>query len=655
MRTTLPAPLRPLVLCALVAPVRAADPADLRDVIDAALDGLVSAASECGRADGPGADARLAAVAGLLGDGLAEVGDHRALRADLVAALRHAERARDRLAETPGGLDARRPVRSIGRAATAIGRALLRLGPPSDGTCALVETTPGSSWIHGPARRATFRVLASTIVGTVTLNVVPEDEDVVAVEPSVRRLGTARFRVRWGASLGGARLVATHGASTSDRPVFNRGPRMALALAPPDPPEYPAGPAFARVGVPLGGLAPQAQPGVAYRASGLPTGLAIDARTGAVSGTPVTSGAATTVRVTVRNARGAAETDLVVDVDPALPDGVVELAGGFRAERMLGGLDVPVRMALAPDGRLYFNELATGNVRVAGVDGALRPEPVVTVPVLTGVERGLLGLALAPDFATSGELYVFASTAAGEGKPDRNRVLRYRVTGDLATGPEVVVDDLPIGATLNAGDVQFGGDGHLYVTTGATGDDDERAALPQTDGSLAGRVLRFARDGSVPADNPVPGSPEWARGFRNPFDLAWVPSAGGFLAIDNGTDAHDELNFVQRGRNFGWGAEPGASFGALTGIRVREWTPVIAPTCVAVPSSGWDAGTVFLGSYDAVEVRLLVLDGVDLRSEEPLVRFDPEVFENRPLDLVVTAGGDLLVSTFDAIWRVVHD
>jgi quinoprotein glucose dehydrogenase len=295
-------------------------------------------------------------------------------------------------------------------------------------------------------------------------------------------------------------------------------------------------------------------------------------------------------------------------------------------------------------------------VRVIAADGTLLATPYATLPVLTGGERGLLGLCLAPDFATSGRVYVAASTAAGDGHPARNRVVRFTGTGDVATsGPEVIVDDLPIGDTQNGGAVEFGPDGMLYVTVGDTGDE----LLAQSDSSRAGRVLRFTPDGAIPDDGPIQGSPEFARGFRNPFDITFHPSTGGLFASENGPTAHDELDFVQRGKNFEWGAEPEAIPGPVVGRRIIDWTPVIVPTGIVFhDGAGFGpeyADNLFVAGYDKGDVRRLVLSGPsysDLDAEIPFLAFDEDEFGLKPLDIQRAADGSLWVATFTAIWRI---
>ncbi|NUN53413.1 MAG: PQQ-dependent sugar dehydrogenase, partial [Planctomycetaceae bacterium] len=200
--------------------------------------------------------------------------------------------------------------------------------------------------------------------------------------------------------------------------------------------------------------------------------------------------------------------------------------------------------------------------------------PVATLAILAGNHQGLLGLALAPDFATSNELFVYAAVPAAMPHPDRNQVVRFTLTGNVATSSAVVVDDLPLGTLQNGGEVLFGPDGHLYVSLGDTNVE----ALAQTPGVLPGRILRYTRAGGIPADNPTPASAEWCRGLRNTFGMAFHPSTGGLFGVDNGPNNDDELNFLVAGKDFGW---PSPVAGGTAGLRLRLWAEVIAPTSVA--------------------------------------------------------------------------
>ncbi|MCE9638458.1 MAG: PQQ-dependent sugar dehydrogenase [Planctomycetes bacterium] len=546
-------------------------------------------------------------------------------------------------------------IRDAAGAARAVAR---RLEGDAAAPLDLIEVGGRTGAVHRPGRASVFRVVPASCAADARVDVVNDDDQFEAIVSSVQPLGRGRFRVRWGPDLGTARVIASACGATYVRRALNLGPPGALAVAAPSGLDYGAT-VFARVG----GVAPSAGPSISGTGPflftvtpDLPAGLTLDPATGATGGAATTAGPATVHRVTARNVRGSVSSDLTVDPDPALPAAVVSLAGGFAIEEVVAGAVFPSKIAPAPDGRVFYDELQTGRIRVVGADGVLRAEPFATVPIQTGSEQGLLGIALAPDFAASGHVYVFATTPPSDGRPARNRILRFTGAGDVATsGPDVVVDDLPTGDTQNAGVLRFGPDGKLYVTTGDTGD----AALSQADGSLAGRVLRYGEDGTVPSDGPVPGSPEWARGFRNCFGLAFQPGTGRLFVTENGPNAHDELDFVLPGRNFEWGAPPDASFGSLRGIRLIDWTPVIVPTGAAFhPGPGFGpeyADNLFFGSYDLTRVRRIVLSGIDVESETTFVQFDESDFVNKPLDVAVGPEGELWVSTFASIWRIRRD
>ena len=387
-----------------------------------------------------------------------------------------------------------------------------------------------------------------------------------------------------------------------------------------------------------------------------PSGVALDPSTGVISGTPTASSPTAAHVVTASNTAGSTQFPVVVQVTPALPPEFLTLAPGFTAELVVGTLAEPVKMDFAADGRLFFNELSSGNVRVIDATGALVGTPFATETILSDGEKGLLGLALAPDFATSGNVFLFVSVAAGGGHLDRNQVVRWTATGNVGGSRTVIVDDLPIANAHNAGDLRFGADGMLYVTTGDVGD----PILSQTDGSHAGRILRYMPDGTIPADNPVAGDPEWCRGLRNTFDLTVHPITGGIFASENGPMSDDEIEYVQKGKNYEWGAAAGSIPPPTIGFRVRTWTPVIAPTGIAFYTgggfgSGFDDNLFVLG-YVGADIRRLVLSGaslVDVDAEVSFASFvDVGGVDNKPLDIVKGADGALYVSTFTAIWRI---
>ena len=176
-------------------------------------------------------------------------------------------------------------------------------------------------------------------------------------------------------------------------------------------------------------------------------------------------------------------------------------------------------------------------------------------------ERGLLGLACDPNFATNGYLYVYYTVCkvAGSGSCAlaRNRVARFTISGDAAlVGSQVVLlDDIPNDAGIhNAGWVGFGPvDGKLYVSVGDGGTYPTNA---QDLNSLNGKILRINRDGSIPADNPFYGqsgrrSEIWAAGLRNPWRCRFAPD-GRFFCADVGQASWEEVDVIGPATNFGW-------------------------------------------------------------------------------------------------------
>lgn len=221
-------------------------------------------------------------------------------------------------------------------------------------------------------------------------------------------------------------------------------------------------------------------------------------------------------------------------------------------ETVVEGARFPVALAPSPDGRLFYAELETGQVRVVR-DGRLLPEPFASFRVAHPPgysEHGLLGLALHPDFPREPYVYVFYTVPDAQGRPQQQRIVRLRAEGDRGVEPLTIVDGLPTGPTCchNGGRLAFGPDGMLYVSLG----DAQAAALAQDPQRPNGKVLRLRPDGTVPPDNPFPGSPAYALGFRNIFGLAFHPGTGELFLTDNGPSGRDELNVVRRGANYGW-------------------------------------------------------------------------------------------------------
>lgn len=287
------------------------------------------------------------------------------------------------------------------------------------------------------------------------------------------------------------------------------------------------------------------------------------------------------------------------------------LAGFARAQYQVDTLfsapqiAFPVAIAFPDDGsgRIFFTEKNNGKVRVAHGD-SLVTAPFVTVSVTGGSERGLLGIALHPQFADSPYVYIYYTRSTDQ----RNQIVRYLASGDLGTNPEtlLVTTQTPT-QNHNGGNIHFGPDGKLYVTIGDYLNPPH--SQDTTRGIMPGKIHRLNPDGSVPSDNPFPGNSLYAYGLRNSFDFAFDPVSGKCYATENGPSCNDEINLVEPGGNYGWPADgnctytgnpqytaplyywesPVPSFTGITTYRDTQFPGLYGKLLVA----GWNTGTIY--------------------------------------------------------------
>jgi len=206
-------------------------------------------------------------------------------------------------------------------------------------------------------------------------------------------------------------------------------------------------------------------------------------------------------------------------------------------------LEIPWEIAFAPDGRIFFTE-RVGNLRVIE-NGQLNPEPVAILDVGT-VEGGLLGLALDPNFEQNHFLYLYYTYF--EFPFTYNKVVRFTEKDNFLLDEFILVDKIPGAAIHDGGRLKFGPDEKLYITTGDAGNSNAAQDL----NSLSGKILRINPDGTIPSDNPFADSMIFSYGHRNPQGLDWDPVTGKLVVTEHGSSAHDEINVVESGKNYGW-------------------------------------------------------------------------------------------------------
>jgi glucose/arabinose dehydrogenase len=296
------------------------------------------------------------------------------------------------------------------------------------------------------------------------------------------------------------------------------------------------------------------------------------------------------------------------------------------------GFDFAVNIAFAPDGTIFVADKDIGEIRVVR-DGEILDEPFASVETAAPVnEMGLLGVAVHPDFPDEPWVYAYYSDSEDE----RNRLVRFRADGDVATEREDLLDLLPTTfGWHNGGDLAFGPDGMLYVTVG----EGHISARAQEEDELGGRILRLDPDGSVPEDNPFgPDNPTYALGVRNSFGICTDPASGDLWMTDNGPDRDDEVNLVEAGANLGWPDRLGESGDPEFLDPVLTFPETIVVTGCAV--SGDD---LYFGEGYAGNLHRMRLPGPD---EQIVGRFEGGV-----TDVAVAPDGALWVVTPNVLYR----
>jgi glucose/arabinose dehydrogenase len=260
-------------------------------------------------------------------------------------------------------------------------------------------------------------------------------------------------------------------------------------------------------------------------------------------------------------------------------------------ETIATGIDVPWGLAFRPDGSALVAERNTGRILEIAPGG--EPREVYRVPgVESGGEGGLLGLAVRDDW-----VYAYFTAAAD------NRIIRFKVAGGE---PEVIFDGITRGGRHNGGRIAFGPDGMLYVGTG----DASEESRSQDRADPSGKILRLTPEGRPAPGNPWAGSPVWSLGHRNVQGIAW-DAQGRMYGIEFGQNRWDEVNVIEKGKNYGWPEVEGRTDDDRYVNPIVQWgTDEASPSGAAVAG-----GTLYVAALRGERLWTVPLGGGSTKAE----------------------------------------
>ena len=218
-------------------------------------------------------------------------------------------------------------------------------------------------------------------------------------------------------------------------------------------------------------------------------------------------------------------------------------AGALHIEAVASNFDTVWDMVWAPDGEMWITERGGG---VSRIDvGTGRVTRVGEIEVFEQGESGLMGMAFHPDFPE--EPWVYFAHSYGSQQEIRNRLVRIRYENGRLGAPETLIDNIRGRRNHDGSRLVIGPDRMLYMTMGDAG----ARPLSQDRRSVNGKILRLTLDGK-----PAPGNPfdneVWSWGHRNPQGLVFHPETGVLYSAEHGPRIEDEVNLIEKGRNYGW-------------------------------------------------------------------------------------------------------
>lgn len=318
----------------------------------------------------------------------------------------------------------------------------------------------------------------------------------------------------------------------------------------------------------------------------------------------------------------------------------------FKVETLARGLDQPWGAAFLPDGRMIFTE-RNGNLRFMDKAGKLSAPVKGTPSVFVRQDGGMLDVALPPDYARTGWIYLSYSTvpAGYQVQPGDDtapnmapltmtHIVRGKVNAKNEWVEQQMLFDPPADSYRNSADhygsrFLFDGKGHFFWSMGERHD----YQMAQNLASPLGKIHRLNEDGTIPADNPFVHTPGalpsiWSYGHRNPEGLTFDPATGIFWETEHGPTGGDEVNIIKPGHNYGWGIatkglEPGIFRTSATGVTdpVTFYNPSIGPAGISFYEGdrfpGWK-GSLFLSAMVGQKLIRLEIKGDQIVSQETI-------------------------------------
>ncbi|RNC85149.1 MAG: PQQ-dependent sugar dehydrogenase [Winogradskyella sp.] len=333
------------------------------------------------------------------------------------------------------------------------------------------------------------------------------------------------------------------------------------------------------------------------------------------------------------NALADASTQIEVGTESSVkPKAAVNI--DYSVETVVSGLRNPWGFTFLPDGSMLINEKSGELIHFKNGE---KTEISGLPEIYVRGQGGLMDIELHPDYATNGWIYITHATRDGDGDGGNTALIRAKLNGNKLTNVERLYKAEPNSRRGQhfGSRIEFDNDGYLYFSVGDRGN---RDVNPQDITRDCGKIYRLNADGSIPNDNPFVNNANakkaiYSYGHRNPQGMTKHPETGKIWVHEHGPKGGDEVNIIEKGKNYGW---PVISYGVnysgtkFTDITAKEgmeqpffyWVPSIAPSGMAFVSSdkypNWK-GNLLVGSLKFEYLERLVIKNNKVTKREKLL------------------------------------